>query len=83
MTQRVPQSKVGADLHFKEGEHEWIVMAVFRIADPSRTMDPDEKTFLDTENLLSIDRPGCYVCEQPYSPALAARPCPGDPSGLI
>ena len=33
--------------------------------------------FLDAENLVSIEL-GCFNCEEPYSPELAARPCPGE-----
>ena len=38
---------------------------------------------LDVENLLTVEGPGCYVCEEQYSPELAVRPCTGDPSGMM
>ncbi len=34
---------------------------------------------LDLENLLTIDGPGCFICEEIFSPQLAALPCPGNP----
>lgn len=56
------------------GQHQWIVMTVYRVADPTA---PQQN--LDMENLLTIEGPGCLVCEKAYSPELAAGPCAGDP----
>jgi hypothetical protein len=61
-----------------EGEHLWTMFAVFRIAHPETATDPGVNKFLDLENLLTIMGPGCYICEQMYSPEVAASPCPGD-----
>ena len=57
------------------GQHQWITLAMYRTNNP----DADQQN-LDMENLLSIEGPGCFVCEQPYSREVAARPCPGEPS---
>jgi hypothetical protein len=59
----------------RPGEHLWIVAGVWRVANPTA-----EQFMLDTENLLSLEGPGCYVCEEDYSPDLAMRRCPGEPS---
>jgi hypothetical protein len=34
---------------------------------------------LDLENLIGVGGPGCWVCEEPWSEAIADQPCPGDP----
>ena len=57
------------------GKHQWIHMALYRTSDPTA-----EHFNLDLENLLTIEGPGCFLCEEPYTPELAARPCPGDVS---
>lgn len=58
------------------GQHLWTILGVWRVTAP----DPRRQVHLDTENLLSLEGPGCYVCEQLWSPAVAAAPCPGDPA---
>lgn len=55
-----------------EGKHLWTCVASWKIIDPTA-----ESFTLDTENLLSIDGPGCFKCESVYSPELAAQPCGG------
>lgn len=55
------------------GRHEWVVLAMFRVADPSA-----ERFDLDTENLVTIEGPGCYQCERPYSPQVVTQPCRGE-----
>lgn len=59
------------------GQHLWTVMGMWHIVDPSNTT----QQILDVENLLTIEGPGCYICEESYTPERAAQPCPGDPSG--
>lgn len=58
------------------GQHLWATFGVWRVADPAAT-----RFHLDLENLLTLEGPGCFLCEQQYTPELAARPCPGDPNG--
>jgi hypothetical protein len=59
----------------RPGEHLWIMVGMWRVADPE-----GGSMLLDSENLITVDGPGCYVCEQPWTPATAARRCLGDPS---
>jgi hypothetical protein len=54
------------------GEHQWVALAMFRV---NPTADRYE---LDAENLLTIEGPGCFLCEQPWSAAIAAAPCTGN-----
>jgi len=54
------------------GEHLWIMMAMFRVT-------PTSKAFhLDLENLLTIEGPGCFLCERTFA-AAGDEPCPGVP----
>ena len=62
----------------KPGEHLWVSMVVFRVADPARW--ETEQQHMDAENMIHVTPPGCYVCEQVYSPLAAAQRCPGEPS---
>lgn len=57
----------------KPGEHLWNLIAMFRIANPEAGARYD----LDIENLVTIEGPGCYWCETPFSPEVAAKPCRG------
>jgi hypothetical protein len=59
----------------RPGEHMWTVVGMWRIANPNRGGRID----LDLENLVTLEGPGCFVCEQPYTPELAAKPCAGEP----
>lgn len=58
----------------KPGEHMWIIAGVWRVRNPSA-----QDFELDMENLLTLDGPGCFVCEQDYTPEMAVRRCPGEP----
>jgi hypothetical protein len=66
------------------GEHVWIISAVFTTtaeAIERQQEDPaNEMILMDREALALVAGPGCWVCEEPYTPELAAKPCPGDPS---
>ena len=57
------------------GVHLWVVTGAWLVAEPTSA-----RLILDHENLLSIEGPGCLVCEQIWSPEIAAQACPGDPS---
>lgn len=67
--------KHGARLpEVRQGEHLFTVVGVWRVTDPAApTLD------LDIENLMTIQGPGCFICEQPYEPGLEHLPCPGEP----
>lgn len=58
-------------------DHVWALFAMFRV-DPDTVFNG--QSHLDTENLITISGPGCYRCEQTYTAAIAAAPCPGEPS---
>jgi hypothetical protein len=59
------------------GQHLFIVAVAFRTPDPAKFMAGDGY-LLDQENLLQMSLPGCYVCEQEWTPELGSW-CPGDP----
>ena len=77
MRNRVEVShKQHADIpELPHGQHLWAIFGVWRIVDPTAS-----RIDLDYENLITIDGPGCYVCEETYSPKMAERPCPGEPN---
>lgn len=62
----------------RSGNHLWVVLQSYQI-DPKKWTESDELVIFDIENLLSVEGPGCYYCEQPYSPSLYYRRCPGEP----
>lgn len=64
----------------RSGDHLWTITGAWRI-DPARWTSPDPTVLpmLDAENLLSIAGPGCFYCEQYYTPLLASRRCKGEP----
>lgn len=80
ITVPVPVSFIGRDpeVGVPAEEHIWTVIGFWRV-DPGKVYAGDE-SHLDTENLLTIEGPGCFRCEQPYRPALADLPCPGHPA---
>lgn len=56
----------------RPGKHLWVIAGMWRV-DPRQV----NEVHLDLENLISIEGPGCYHCEQAYTPELAARSCEG------
>lgn len=57
------------------GEHLWICVAMYQVV-PT----PNGKYFLDTENLKTIEGPGCYWCEQTWKPGMEKTKCPAPAS---
>lgn len=57
-------------------DHVWAMFAMFKV-DITKVFSG--QSHLDTENLVTISGPGCYRCEQTYTAAIAAAPCPGEP----
>ena len=58
----------------ERGKHLWIYTHLYR-ANPR----PDQQqVHFDTENLLSIDGPGCFWCGRNWSKEHANSYCPGD-----
>lgn len=78
----VPAPKIGAQLTDPgPGEHLWTILTMHRVSDDmirrlNRGEDPGIG-LLDHENLLTLEGPGCFKCEQPYSRYLAHRKCTG------
>lgn len=66
------------DFDPRTGDHLWMVVAVYRCADPA-TVASGQTVHMDAENLLSIEGPGCFHCEQPWTERLAQRRCKGRP----
>lgn len=65
------KGKYGADIpEQRDGEHLWTWAAAWRCVDPE-----SDTVNLDSENLLTISGPGCFYCEEPYSPRVAHRRC--------
>lgn len=56
----------------RTGDHLWIITTMYRWGGP----DIEQPT-LDAENLLLVVGPGCYYCEQVWTPLLATRRCKG------
>lgn len=84
----VPPSKVSAQLTDPgPGEHLWTLLTMHRVSDEMiqrlNKGDAPGPELLDHENLLTIEGPGCFKCEQPHSRYIANRKCTGimgDPS---
>lgn len=53
-----------------EGQHLWVVLGVWRVNPSSSRYD------LDTENLITVQSPACFVCARQYAPDVDPR-CPG------
>jgi hypothetical protein len=54
------------------GRHLWVLTAAWLVADPE-----SREVQMDAENLITVQGPGCFKCEQPYSRRIAAKPCRG------
>lgn len=66
------------DFDPRSAEHLWMVITMYRVR-PEQWQDETHTPMLDGENLLSITVPGCYYCEQLWTPLLATRRCKGEP----
>lgn len=53
-----------------EGKHLWCCGAVWEVNRPELK---DQQ--LDMENMINIDGPACWWCEEMYTRELAAKPC--------
>jgi hypothetical protein len=78
----VPATKVHAELVDPgPGEHLWTILTMHRVGDDMiRRLNAGEHpgpALLDHENLLTLEGPGCFKCEQPYSRYIAHRKCTG------
>lgn len=59
-------------------KHLWVAVTMYEV-NPARAVDPDQPTYLDSENLLTVAGPACFYCEEGYTPRRAASRCPGQP----
>jgi len=55
------------------GKHLWTIITMYHIKDPTDITE----VFLDKENLLTIEGPGCFKCERPWEPGLERQWCNG------
>jgi DNA modification methylase len=64
------------------GPHQWIVAAMWKLSDEEarhQATGSGGEVHLSADNLLSIEGPGCWVCERVWTPAIADQPCTGEP----
>ncbi len=66
--------KIHATMPEYAGRHLWIYAAVFKVEEPARS----QQNF-DSENLLTIEGPMCFHCEQMWYSSIGSK-CPGEPS---
>jgi hypothetical protein len=59
-----------------DGDHVWVVLVTHLVSDPV-SFNAGE-AHLDAESIASANL-GCFVCEQPWTPRLTHRRCPGEP----
>jgi hypothetical protein len=64
----------------KSKQHLWIATTTYQVSDHALQNIGREPLNLDLETMLMQPALGCYVCEQPYSPRLRLRKCPGEPA---
>jgi hypothetical protein len=67
------------------GRHVWTATSMHRLSDRAAAATFDEslgRVDLDVETLVMV-HVGCWQCEEPYSPELAKRRCPGQPPGEL
>jgi hypothetical protein len=67
-------AKVHARLPEFNGRHLWVFAGVWQVANPAASAQS-----FDMENLLTIEGPGCFWCEQRWVPTIGAK-CPGEPT---
>ena len=58
---------------YVRGQHFWIIAGMWKVTPPIG----GKQILLDLENLVNIDGPGCYWCEEVWTPELAKSPCRG------
>lgn len=79
-TQKVDPFDRIPDYDPRTGDHLWVVTTAYRVVPEQwHSGDPTVTPMLDMENLLSVAGPGCFYCEQVYTPLLATRRCKGEP----
>lgn len=61
----------------RSGNHLWISILMYKV-DPANLLK-GELALFDHESLLSVNGPGCFFCEEVFSPYIATRRCKGEP----
>jgi len=79
-TERIDPVDRIPDFDPRSGDHLWTVITAYRVV-PEQWKDPTHTPHLDHESLLSVTAPGCFHCEEYWTPRLASRRCPGKPRG--
>lgn len=62
------------------GKHLWNTLVAFHVSDDMmRQLAAGDvpALLLDHENILTVEGPGCYKCEEPFSKRLYYRKCTG------
>lgn len=71
-----PVDKV-PDFDPRSGDHYWVFTTMYKV-DPEKMMEGEE--LLDMKNLVLTVGPGCFHCEEIYTPYIAKRHCRGSGS---
>jgi hypothetical protein len=58
----------------RSGDHFWIVITTYKV-DPNNFLAGE--SLLDHESLVGVSVPGCYFCEEVYTPRMLHRRCIG------
>jgi hypothetical protein len=74
LVEEIPRHLHNAPLTSMPGQHLWAVIAIHRV----NPVMP-QPWVMSADNLLTAEGPGCFFCNQKYSPDAAAQPCPGEP----
>lgn len=77
--ERVYQSTPENDV--EPGEHLWAMFLMHKVNNLDNLFAGNWHA--DLESLILTTGPGCFICEQTYSPDVAASPCPGQPPGEL
>lgn len=65
--------KLHAEIPEFKGRHLWCFFGVWQVANPAASAQN-----FDVENLLTVEGPGCWWCEQQWKPTIGSK-CPGEP----
>jgi hypothetical protein len=71
-----PKDKI-PDFDPRSGNHYWIMITTYK-CDPEKMLKGDGPAFFDHESLVAVLGPGCFYCEQIYTPLLSKRRCKGE-----
>lgn len=63
------------------GQHLWAMFMMHKVNNLDNLFAGDWHA--DVESLILTTGPGCFICEQTYTPEIAAAPCPGQAPGEL